>query len=55
VSGKISLTERVKIAKRNGNDARNATYQFRSDLNELIDLNGVISSMWVKCLPRVRQ
>ena len=45
MSGKISLTERVKIAKRNGSDARNATYQFRSDLNELIDLNGVISSI----------
>jgi hypothetical protein len=45
VSGKISLNERVKIAKRNGNDARNATYQLRSDLNELIDLNGVISSI----------
>jgi hypothetical protein len=45
VSGKISLTERVKIAKRNGNDARNATYQLRSDLNELIDLNAVISSI----------
>ena len=45
MSGKISLTERVKIAKRNGNDARNATYQLRSDLNELIDLNAVISSI----------
>ena len=45
MSGKISLNERVKIAKRNGNDARNATYQFRSDLNELIDLNSVISSI----------
>ena len=45
MSGKISLNERVKIAKRNGNDARNATYQLRSDLNELIDLNGVISSI----------
>ena len=45
MSGKISLTERVKIAKRNGNDARNATYQLRSDLNELLDLNAVISSI----------
>lgn len=45
MSDKISLTERVKIAKRNGNDARNATYQLRSDLNELIDLNAVISSI----------
>lgn len=45
MSGKILLNERVKIAKRNGNDARNATYQLRSDLNELIDLNGVISSI----------
>ena len=45
MSGKISLNKRVKIAKRNGNDARNATYQLRSDLNELIDLNGVISSI----------
>ena len=45
MSDKISLNKRVKIAKRNGNDARNATYQLRSDLNELIDLNGVISSI----------
>ena len=45
MSDKISLTERVKIAKRNGNDARNATYQLRSDLNELLDLNAVISSI----------
>ena len=45
MSGKISLNERVKTAKRNGNDARNVTYQFRSDLNELIDLNSVISSI----------
>ena len=45
MSDKISLPNRVKIAKRKGNDARNATYQLRSDLNELIDLNGVISSI----------
>jgi hypothetical protein len=45
MSDKISLPKRVKIAKRNGNEARNATYQLRSDLNELIDLNAVISSV----------
>ena len=45
MSDKISLPNRVIIAKRKGNDARNATYQLRSDLNELIDLNGVISSI----------
>ena len=45
MSDKISLPKRVKIAKRNGNEARNATYQLRSDLNELIDLNAVISSL----------
>lgn len=45
MSGKISLNERVEIAKRNGNNARNVTYQFRSDLNELIALNSVISSI----------
>ena len=45
MSDKISLPKTVKIAKRNGNEARNATYQLRSDLNELIDLNAVISSV----------
>ena len=45
MSDKISLPKRIKIAKRNGNEARNATYQLRSDLNELIDLNAVISSV----------
>jgi len=45
MSGTISLNKRVEIAKRNGNDARNVTYQFRSDLNELIALNSVISSI----------
>lgn len=45
MSDKISLNERVEIAKRNGNNARNVTYQFRSDLNELIALNSVISSI----------
>ena len=45
MSRQISLNERVKIAKRNGNDARNVTYQLRSDLNELIALNSVISSI----------
>lgn len=39
------MNEKVKIAKRNGNDARNVTYQLRSDLNELIALNSVISSI----------
>ena len=45
MSRQISLNKRVKIAKRNGNDARNVTYQLRSDLNELIALNSVISSI----------
>jgi hypothetical protein len=45
MSGKISLNKRVEIAKSIGNEARNVTYQFRSDLNELIALNSVISSI----------
>ena len=45
MSGKASLSEKIKLSKQKGNEARNATYQLRSDLNELIDLNGAISSI----------
>ena len=45
MAGKISLSDRIKFSKRSGNNARNATYQLRSDLNELIDLNATISSI----------
>ena len=45
MSGKASLSEKIKLSKQKGNEARNVTYQLRSDLNELIDLNGAISSI----------
>lgn len=40
-----SINEKIKHAKRLGNEARNATYQLRSDINELSNLNQVISSI----------
>ena len=45
MSAKASLSEKIKLSKQKGNEARNATYQLRSNLNELIDLNGAISSI----------
>ena len=45
VRSKSSIGDKIKTSKNNGNHARNATYQLRSDINELIDLNSAIASI----------
>ena len=45
VRSKSSIGDKIKASKNNGNHARNATYQLRSDINELMDLNSAIASI----------